>query len=545
MIVSVRKLLSLSILLLYLDAQAQNRSTVWVADNGNGTFKNPIINADYSDPDAIRVGDDYYMTSSSFNHVPGLPILHSKDLVNWKLIGHALKRQVPDDHYSKVQHGGGVWAPSIRYHNNEFYIYYPDPDFGIYLIKAKNINGPWSEPVMVEAGKGLIDPCPLWDDNGKVYLVHAYAGSRAGIKSIIVVKEMNKEGTKIISDAVMVYDGHELDPTIEGPKFYKRNGYYYIFAPAGGVSTGWQTILRSKNVYGPYERKVVLDQGTTPINGPHQGAWVDTKTGEHWFIHFQDKDAYGRVVHLQPMKWVNDWPVIGEDKDGDGKGEPVLVYKKPNVGKTYPIETVADRDEFNDTKLGLQWQWQANPQNGWAFPTPYGSLRMFSVYQPDSIKSLWNVPNILGQKTPADEFTATVDVFFKPKFNKEKFGLVVFGTDYASISLEKRENGIYVIWSENIKADKNGIEKEISNFFPIEGKQEGHFLLQVKVTKGGECLFSINEGYEKSIVFNKPLIAKPGRWVGAKIGLYCIRNNITNDAGYADIDWVRFGPVTK
>ena len=289
-------------------AAQQTVSKTWVADNGDGTYKNPVIHADYSDPDAIRVGDDYYMVSSSFNHIPGLPILHSKDLVNWKIIGHALKKQPPCDVYDKVRHGAGVWAPSIRYHNNEFYIYYPDPDFGIYLVKAKNIIGPWTEPLLIEAGKGLIDPCPLWDDNGKTYLVHAYAGSRAGIKSIIVIKEMNKEGTKIIGNGVMVYDGHESDPTIEGPKFYKRNGYYYIFAPAGGVSTGWQTVLRSKNIYGPYERKVVIDQGTTSINGPHQGAWVTTQTGEDWFLHFQDKEAYGRIVHLQPMKWINDWP---------------------------------------------------------------------------------------------------------------------------------------------------------------------------------------------------------------------------------------------
>ena len=235
-------------------------SKVWTADNGDGTYKNPIIHADYSDPDAIRVGDDYYMISSSFNHSPALPILHSKDLVNWKLIGHALQRQVPFEHFSKVQHGNGVWAPTIRFHKGEFYIYYPDPDFGIYLIKSKSILGPWSEPQMVEAGKGLIDPCPLWDDDGNVYLVHAFAGSRAGIKSIIVIKKMNAAGTKTIDSGVMVYDGHEQDPTIEGPKLYKRNGWYYIFAPAGGVSTGWQTILRSKNIYGPYERKVVMDQ---------------------------------------------------------------------------------------------------------------------------------------------------------------------------------------------------------------------------------------------------------------------------------------------
>ncbi len=509
---------------------------VWVADNGNGTYKNPVIHADYSDPDAIRVGDDYYMISSSFNHVPGLPILHSKDLVNWKLIGHALKKQLPVEHFSKVQHGGGVWAPSIRYHNGEFYIYYPDPDFGIYLTKAKNILGPWSDPIMIEAGKGLIDPCPLWDNDGKVYLVHAYAGSRAGFKSIIVVKEMNKEGTKIIGDPVMVYDGHEKDPTIEGPKFYKRNGYYYIFAPSGGVSTGWQLVLRSKNVYGPYERKVVMEQGSTTINGPHQGAWVDTKTGEHWFLHFQDKEAYGRVVHLNPMKWVNDWPVIGEDKDGDGKGEPVLMYKKPNVGKTHPVTTVADSDEFNTAKLGLQWQWQANPKEGWAFPTATGSLRMFSVYQPDSVKGLWHTASILGQKFPADEFTATVKLDFKPRHDKEQFGLVILGADYAFVELQKKSDGVYLSYTECLQADKGKPENETV----LKKITAQTIYLRVKVSAGAVCRFAYSENGNDFTAIEKTVTAKPGRWVGAKIGLFCLRSNSTNDAGFADVDWIRF-----
>ena len=530
----MRHVLLILILLSLKVAAQQPVSKVWVADNGDGTYKNPIINADYSDPDAIRVGNDYYMVSSSFTHIPGLPILHSKDLVNWTIIGHALEKQPPYDVYDKVQHGAGVWAPSIRYHNNEFYIYYPDPDFGIYLLKAKNILGPWSEPLLIEAGKGLIDPCPLWDDNGKTYLVHAYAGSRAGIKSIIVVKEMNKEGTKIISDGVMVYDGHEKDPTIEGPKFYKRNGYYYIFAPGGGVSTGWQTILRSKNIYGPYERKVAIDQGTTSINGPHQGAWITTQTGEDWFLHFQDKEAYGRVVHLQPMKWINDWPVIGIDKDGDGKGEPVLVNKKPNVGKQYPRSTVQDSDEFNGTKFGLQWQWQANPKEGWAYTTPDGSLRMFSVYQKDSIFTLWNLPNILGQKFPAEEFSVTLKVSFKPKHEDERFGLTVFGADYAVLSLVKKSDKIFVVQSENIGADRNKEEK-IVLMLPHSGSQ---FVLKVKVSKGGVSDFSYETEDGKGNLL-KTFTAKPGRWVGAKIGMFYTRHNTTNDAGFADVDWIR------
>ena len=221
----MKNLISIFVFAISLNAFSQKPyvSKVWVADNGDGTYKNPVLNADYSDPDAIRVGDNFYLVSSSFEDVPGLPILQSKDLVNWTIIGHALKQQPPFEHFSVPRHGEGVWAPSIRYHNNEFYIYYPDPDFGIYLIKAKNAAGPWSEPILVEGGRGLIDPCPLWDDDGQVYLVHAFAGSRAGIKSIIAVKKLNKEGTKVIDGGVLVYDGHETDPTIEGPKFYKRN----------------------------------------------------------------------------------------------------------------------------------------------------------------------------------------------------------------------------------------------------------------------------------------------------------------------------------
>ncbi len=520
--------------------QAQVSKT-WVADQGNGTYKNPVLHADYSDPDAIRVGDDFYMTASSFEDVPGLPILHSKDLVNWKLIGHALKKLVPERHFSATRHGEGVWAPSIRYHKEEYYIYYPDPDFGIYLVKAKHPAGPWSDPVLVEGGKGLIDPCPLWDDDGKVYLVHAYAGSRAGFKSILVVKEMNAAGTKTIDDGVLVYDGHDTDPTIEGPKFYKRNGWYYIFAPAGGVSTGWQLVLRSKNIYGPYERRNVMDQGSTAINGPHQGAWVNTKSGEDWFLHFQDKEAYGRIVHLQPMKWINDWPVIGSDRDGDGKGEPVMVYKKPNVGKAYPIVTPPESDEFNGSKLGLQWQWMGNPQPSWAMPYPAkGVLQMFSVLVPDSAKNLWQLPNVLQQKWPAEEFVITTKLSFhpNPKLENERAGLVIMGQEYAGLEIRTFKNKILVVLLEGKQADKN--QEEWARTLAVFDTNEVWFRVQVK--SGGKCTFSYsfdgNHYRDVGIVF----IAHPGRWKGAKAGIYCTRSTVTNDAGYAAFDWFR---VTK
>src|SRR6185436_10275696 len=442
-----------------------------------------ILHADYSDPDVIRVGDDFYLVASSFNAVPGLPILHSRDLVNWTIIGHALSRQPPFDVYQKPQHGNGVWAPAIRYHNGEFYIFYPDPDYGIYLVKAKDPAGPWSEPLLIKEAKGWIDPCPLWDDDGKAYLVSAMAASRSGIKSILIVSRLSPDGTKVLDDGAMVFDGHDKHPTVEGPKFYERNGYYYIFAPAGGVAEGWQLVLRSKNIYGPYEAKIVLAQGRTNINGPHQGAWVETQTGEQWFMHFQDNGAYGRLVHLQPMRWVAEWPIIGTDPDGDGVGEPVLTHKKPNVGRSSPpvgFVTPPDSDEFAGNSLGLQWQWQANPQPNWAFPAGgLGFLRLFNVSLPEGGRNFWDVPNLLLQKFPAPEFTVTTKLTFTPRTDDEESGLIVMGLDYAYVSVKKKPLGLFV--SQTVVKDaESGAKGKESAGSAVQGNT---IYLRVKVSK--------------------------------------------------------------
>ncbi|TJZ54832.1 glycosyl hydrolase 43 family protein [Sphingobacterium olei] len=512
-------------------------SSVWSPDLGNGRYKNPIIDADYSDPDVTRVGDDYYMISSSFNHAPGLPILHSKDMVNWKIIGHVLQKQVPEDIFKKVQHGNGVWAPAIRFHQDEFYIYYPDPDYGIYMTKAANPAGTWSDPILVFEGKGLIDPCPFWDEDGKNYLAFAYAGSRAGLKSVLAIAKLNDNGDKVLDRGVIVYDGHVIDPTIEGPKMHKRNGYYYIFAPSGGVATGWQLVLRSKNIYGPYERKVVMEQGKTAINGPHQGAWVDTPSGEDWFFHFQDKDAMGRVVHLQPMKWIADWPVIGEDKDGDGIGNPVLEYKKPNVGKNYPVINPAESDEFEGTQLGLQWQWQANPDGTWFIPSHDGYLRLYTQQLPADFKNMLDVPNILTQKFPAENFKATAKMrlIANEKDLKEKAGFIVVGEDYSQLYLAGT-TGQYALFHGVCTKGLSGKTEDIT---PVTAIDSNFIYLQVRVTEGVNCnwYYSLdNKNYQK---VGETFKAKPGKWIGATLGLYATREQTINDSGFAEVDWFR------
>jgi len=545
----MRLLSFLSFIFLYaLSVSATEPSKVWVADLGNGNYKNPIIYADYSDPDICRAGDDYYMTASSFNCTPGLPILHSRDLVNWSIVGHALDSVTPSKYYDVPRHGRGVFAPSIRYHNNYFYIYWGDPDQGIFMVRTKDPKGKWDAPVMVKEGKGYIDPCPLWDDDGNVYLVYALAGSRVRQSSLLIVNRLSPNGEKVIDgQGRVVYSGHGENPTIEGPKFYKHNGYYWIFAPAGGVKNGWQLAMRSRDIYGPYESRIVLARGTTDINGPHQGGWVTTPDGkEDWFIHFQEKDAYGRIIHLQPMTWRKDgWPVIGVDKDGKGTGEPVTTYRKPNVGKTYPIMTLQDSDEFNERTLGLQWQWHANPYIYWYYPAgEKGNLRLFSIVQSgNEYGNMMDCPNLLLQKFPAEEFSVVSKITFNPSKRAigERGGLIVMGYDYAMLAFENTSDGMKLSVMECREAEKKNPEKPIAS--EKLDADNPTVWLRVDVRSGGKCTFFYSLNGKKYQPLGGDFTARKGGWIGAKVGLFCNRPEVSGAGGWMDVDYFRFEKV--
>lgn len=541
-------ILSLSVCSLFHPAMAQYRSKVWVSDEGNGMYRNPVLHADYSDPDVCAVGEDYFLTASSFNCTPGLPILHSKDLVNWKIVNYALKKVEPVEYYNEARHGKGVWAPSIRFHEGMYYIYWGDPDFGIFMVKTRDPYGEWDKPVLVKAGKGMIDPCPLWDDDGRVYLAHAWAGSRAKFNSVLTVCELNKEGTAVISDPVLVFDGNDgVNHTIEGAKFYKRNGFYYLFAPAGGVVSGWQLVMRSKDVYGPYEARIVMAQGKTDINGPHQGGWVDTPAGESWFLHFQDKGAYGRVLHLNPMKWINDWPVIGVDKDGDGCGDPVSRYRKPKTGKTYPIETPVESDEFDTRKLGLQWEWHANYQDVFGFTTNMGYARIYGHELSPHFKNFWEVPNLLMQKFPAEEFTATAKLKVSAKDDGQLSGLIIMGWDYSWIGVEKQGEKFLLKQAVCKDAEQGNLE-QVSTLAVLEPSRkfeaglfpnyEREIYIRVHVDKGAYCRFSYSLDGKKFTEAGTLFKARQGKWIGAKVGMFSVTPH-GKERGWVDVDWFR------
>lgn len=558
-------------------APAQQKSATWNPNLKNGYYQNPIINADYSDPDVCRVGNDYYMTSSSFACFPGLQILHSTDLVNWEIIGHALDDEYPLidpspelDWRRRVQHGNYVWAPSIRYHDGWFYIYCGDPDQGLFMTRTQDPRGQWEPLVWVKKGKGLIDCCPLWDDDGHAYLSHGCAGSRAGVKSVLFVAPLSPDGTHVTGPSRIVYDGHETQPTIEGTKFYKRGGYYYIMSPAGGVPTGWQVTLRSRSPFGPYEEKVVMAQGKSEVNGPHQGAWVETQNGEDWFLHFQDKNAYGRVVHLQPMRWVDDWPVIGDDRDGDGCGDAVARWKKPNLPSSGEFQPQED-DEFDTAELGLQWQWHGPWSHYWYYcDATHSRLRLYGVENREGYKNLSDAPNLLMQKLPAENFTMTAKLRFIPnpefKPRGENAGLVMMGLDYAALKIVDTKEGFVlqqVTCQDALKGKEEAINASVS--LPTVEGQEPYTVryaktlrpsarnstpdlyLRVKVnSEGKETAIKCKAQFYYSldgVKFEKlgeTFTAKEGKWIGSKLGFFNCRPGKKNDGAFLDIDWVRF-----
>ena len=514
----------------------------WTPDLGNGRFRNPVLFLDYSDPDVIRVGPDYYLVASSFSCVPGLPILHSTDLVNWEFEAYALPRLEPEDYFSTPRHGEGVWAPSLRFHAGTFYIYYPDPDRGIYVVTATNPKGPWSPPHLVQGGKGRIDPCPLWDDDGKVYLVHAWAHSRGPVSNRLSVETLAPDGRSVTGPEVDVVDGAALDgwTVIEGPKFYKRNGYYYLFAPAGGVPTGYQGVFRSRSVLGPYENRIVLVKGKTPINGPHQGAWVDTVQGEDWFLHFQDRGAFGRVVHLEPMRWrSDDWPVMGSDPADTGQGVPVSTADKPRTERPSAVMTLPTSDEFNSALLGPQWQWQANPKaDFYSLTAKPGFLRLTAVASDQA--SLWNTPQLLLQKFPGPSFSATTTVDLSGGREGDRAGLVVFGNDYGWVGLQKTPDGCRVSFGLN-RGAVNG-KTEIVQSVPVSSSS---VTLRVSVEANSIVRFSWSETGEEFSSIGEAFRAQPDKWVGSKVGLFADGKAQAGDPGHADFDWFRVGPMIR
>lgn len=417
------------------------------------------------------------------------------------------------------------------------------------MVKAKDPAGEWSKPVCVLSGRGMIDPCPLWDDDGRCYLVHAWAASRSGFNSVLTVQELSADGTRPIGRPSIVFDGGQENHTTEGPKFYRHDGYYWIFCPAGGVQTGWQLAMRSRSPFGPYEARRVMAQGRTSVNGPHQGGWVRTAEGTDWFLHFNDRGPYGRVVFLQPMTWRDGWPLIGVDDDGDGVGEPVYSYRKPVQGQT--VANPQESDEFDSPELGLQWQWSANYDPLWGMPTANGTMRLYTWDFPSG--NLWQAPNLILQKTPADCFQATARVRFAAKGDGQYIGLVVMGRDYSALAVRREDNRFLLQQLTCLGADEGQPERVAtlatlpasdSDTIPYSPAVYLDIDLRVSVV-AGRCTFSYSRYNEPFRPIGQTFPLREGKWIGAKVGLFSERTTAEGNRGWLDVDWVRVEGVKR
>lgn len=483
-------------------------SKAW-GDLGNGFYKNPVLNADYSDPDIVRVNDDFYMVSSEF-HYMGMPVLHSKDLVNWTIIGRVYDGLKHDPIYDQMKaYAKGSWAPAIKYHNGVFYVYFCTPDEGLYMSSAENPAGPWTPVYEVKRVAGWEDPCPFWDDDGNAYLGHSTVGAGP-----IIIHKMSRDGKELLDDGVVVYVGK----IAEGTKIYKRNGYYYLVIPEGGVQTGWQTVLRSKSIYGPFERRVVLQTGKTNVNGPHQGALIELESGESWFMHFQSAGALGRVCHLQPVTWVEDWPVMG------CAGEPVSIYKKPSVDAESPRSLPQTSDEFDQQELGYQWQWNHNPvHEKWSLTKKPGALRLEALYA----ESIVQAKNTITQKLMGNQGVITTEI---------SIGDMVVGHNAGLTFLAGREEN----WIGILKDERGSALKVVTGGIayhgPVIHEEKIWFRTVVDLQKETYFYFSLDNQHYLQIGGTCKL--SDGFWKGAKVGLFSF--NTIEDGGQVDFHWFHY-----
>ncbi len=521
---------------------------LYKSDLGDGNYKNPVLFADYSDPDVIRHENTYIMTASSFNHTPGLPILVSTDMVNWKLVNYAVENV--GEGFENPRHSEGIWAPAIREHEGVFYIFYGMPDEGIFMIKTEDPLGKWSLPLNIFPGKGYIDPCPFWDEDGRAYVIHGYAKSRIGFNSKLGIFEMSNDGSKKISQDEILFDGTNPShpaKTLEGPKIYKRDGFYFILAPAGGVRPGYQVALRSENIKGPYEIRTIMHTGGSGINGPHQGALVTDIAGDDWFIHFRDMGLYGRVTYLEPVSMRDGWIVTGIEKGIPGCGEPVAKYRKPASAERSEITYLSASDDFIDGKPSLSWQWMADHRDDFIDKDNKKGLVLNALNLNGSADPLlWECPNILAEKLVCPEFTFETKVDLSCLCENDRAGIIMTGGCYAALEAIKTKDGISIrrILSFNTEDGNVNEAREIIDDFSEKemSASNGKIVFKMRFVKPFMAetpvltmTYSVNEKMKDSGILFTP---EDHTWVGAKTGIYAIsRKNAKG--GSAKFEYVK------
>jgi beta-xylosidase len=540
---------------------------VW-GDQGDGTFRNPILAGDYSDPDPIRVGKDYYMASSTFACSPGVTILHSRDLVNWETIGAAfsdLSLLEPRFNWDKMdRYSKGLYAPSMRYHDGKFWIFVNDYTGGFYCCTALNPAGPWKVTQMLDKNRkplrpyGWTDPCPFWDDDGKAYL----ASSRPGKQWFGYLFEMTPDGTQLldadsqkmsVADVKYAYPegGTLFSPfhSTEGNKIYKRNGYYYLIHiefTNGGNGMGTY-VLRSKHIYGTradgspgkpgdvgtYELFKFGPVGPRDSDQkiPGQGGLVDTPDGQwFWMAQFNHSGSDGRRPTLTPVTWIEDWPVPGvniKDKQGDFAWQ----LPKPIQGST--VKFPFSSDDFDKPALNPCWLWNHQPRaDKWSLTERPGFLRLHAfkpagLKDPDEPVKFFRVANVINQRHFRSELTrATFKLDLSGMADGQEAGIAHFNGGQNNASLGVSQKGELKI----LKYEENG------KLTPGPELPKGATMIWMRSTvkMDDRNVYEYSLDGETFLPFGGTYRLSTAGWRGDMIGTYTF--NSLGEAGYVDVD---------
>lgn len=419
-------------------AGASNVATQhWTADNGNGTYSNPLFYEEFEDPDIIRVGDDYYLAGTTMHMNPAVQIMHSKDLVNWELVGYCMDRLDLGPAFRLEGgniYGRGIWAPCIRYHKGIFYIFSNVNGAGLQVFRSKSIKGPWERDQL----PGRHDPSVLFDDDGKIYII-------SGGGSPYPIEELTPDLKSFVPGV-----RHQLVGRMgEGHHLYKINGKYVDVSaiPGGPVD---QMVAVADSIEGPWkiERMVQGESMGVTVAAPlraqvndrglwlHQGGIVDTPSGEWWSIIMSDHGSAGRMVSLVPITWDNDFPLIG--LPGNLRRAP-NTWIKPNTGYTEePKPAFVHDDNFDGGKMNPHWQWNHVPDDSkWSITEKLGVLRLHSL----PAGNFWTARNSLCQRPPGPESIMTVEVDTSGLVAGDNAGLALLSTPYAWIGVVKTAEG--------------------------------------------------------------------------------------------------------
>ncbi len=501
------------------------------SDNGDGTYTNPVIAADFPDPDVILVDSTYYMVNTTMFVFPGVTILKSRDLVNWQYCCNAVQRFDFSPCYDLNgcnRYGHGQWATSLKYHNGKYHLLFITLDEGGFLCTAARPEGPWQ---IKKLPKGFYDPGLFFDDDGKIYVAHGY--------SKIYVTELDTGFAPKGIDS-LVYTG-DIRRGLEGTHVYKINGYYYLYCTYGGLD-GFQAALRSKTIYGPYEQKVVIRDTTHGVNfGIHQGALIRTQTGEWWTMLFVDNGPFGRFPSLQPVTWKDGWPIVGVN------GKAVITYRKPNVGGEYPTTTLPTSDEFDRPSLGMQWGWNHNPDpTKWSLTERRGFLRLRAATVVDSLPKARNTLTQRMFACYSDTLATIATTKMEIGHMKEgdRAGLAVFQDPYAFIGITRTNGKYYVIMVNNGRTIDSSRAEGSTIYLratAIHGSGAAPYYGGKTATGSGMASFSYGRGNRSFTKIGNELSMRFNLRVftGNK---FCLFHYATvQTGGYVDFDWFRTG----